>query len=344
MLPALILSAGVGSRLDPLTRLVAKPVVPLAGRTLIERVIGWLTGAGVTDVVINLHHRPESIAAIVGDGSALGVRVRYSWEPAILGSAGGPRHALPLLDAETFLIVNGDTLVDFALKAMIAQHETCGADVTVAVIPNPRPDHYHGMELDADDRVTGFVLRSEGRPSWHFVGVQVVHARVFASLPDNVAAETVTGVYRELVRTQPGALQAFRANTTFLDVGTPRDYHDAALRLAYPAPNVIESGATLAPSARLTRTVVWPGAAVGAGADLEGCIVTSHVHVPRDFHATGAVLLPAAYARVSGEPLDRVRTISRSSSRIAPTPVEPDLDFLSCPFPIPSAAISRVIA
>ena len=154
MLPALILSAGIGSRLDPLTRLVAKPVVPLAGRTLIERVIGWLTTAGVTDVVINLHHRPETIAAVVGDGSSLGVRVRYSWEPTILGSAGGPRHALPLLDADTFLIVNGDTLVDFALTPMIAQHEARGADVTVAVVPNPRPDHYHGMALDGDDRVT----------------------------------------------------------------------------------------------------------------------------------------------------------------------------------------------
>jgi len=297
MLPALILSAGVGSRLDPLTRLVAKPVVPLAGLTLIERVIGWLTASGVTDVVINLHHRPETIAAVVGDGSSLGVRVRYSWEREILGSAGGPRHALPLIDADSFLIVNGDTLVDFALAPMIAQHEARGADVTVAVVPNPRPDHYHGMALDNEDRVTGFVLKTEGRPSWHFVGVQVVQASVFASLPDNVAAETVTGVYRALVSSRPGALQGFRATTTFLDVGTPRDYCAAARRLAGSAPNVIESGAAIAPDARLTRTVVWPETAVGAGAALEDCIVTSGVQVPSDFRCTGAVLIPAAVAR-----------------------------------------------
>jgi NDP-sugar pyrophosphorylase family protein len=309
MLPALILSAGVGSRLDPLTRLVAKPVVPLAGRTLIERVIGWLTAAGVTDVVINLHHRPETVTAIIGDGSSLGVRVRYSWEPSILGSAGGPRHALPLIDADTFLIVNGDTLVDFDLASMIAQHEARGAEVTVAVIPNPRPDHYHGMELDADDRVTGFVLRTEGRPSWHFVGVQVARARVFASLPDNVPAETVTGVYRELVATRPGALQGFRATTTFLDVGTPRDYRDAARQLAGAA-NVIESGATLAPTAHVAGTIVWPGAAVAAGATLEDCIVPSGVHVPRDFHARDAVLIPASVARPD-EPRDKTGRIAR---------------------------------
>jgi NDP-sugar pyrophosphorylase family protein len=313
MLPALILSAGVGSRLDPLTRLVAKPVVPLAGRTLIERVIEWLTRAGVTDIVINLHHRPETIAAIVGDGSALGVRVRYSWEPAILGSAGGPRHALPLLDAETFLVVNGDTLVDFALAPMIAQHQARGADVTVAVIPNPRPAHYHGMELDEGDRVTGFVLRTDGRPSWHFVGVQVVRARVFASLPDNVAAETVTGVYRELVATRPGALQGFRATTTFLDVGTPRDYRDAALRLTGSADNAIESGASCEADARLTRTVLWAGAHVGHGGSLEDCIVTTGVHLPPDLHAAGAVLLPASAAR-PGEARDK-------SGRVALVPI-----------------------
>lgn len=304
MLPALILSAGVGSRLDPLTRLVAKPVVPLAGRTLIERGIGWLTAAGVTDVVINLHHRPETIAAVVGDGSGLGVRVRYSWERTILGSAGGPRHALPLIDADTFLIVNGDTLVDFDLEPMIAQHQTRGAEVTVAVVPNPRPDHYHGMALDEDNRVTGFVLKTEGRPSWHFVGVQIARASVFASLPDNVAAETVTGIYRELVATRPGALQGFRATTTFLDVGTPRDYHDTARRLADSAPNVIEAGATIAPTAQLSHTIVWPDATVAAGATLDHCVVTSGVHVPRDFRCTSAVLIPSAVAR-SGETRDK---------------------------------------
>ncbi|HUL75002.1 MAG TPA: sugar phosphate nucleotidyltransferase [Vicinamibacterales bacterium] len=297
MLPALILSAGVGARLDPLTRIVAKPVVPLAGRTLVERAIGWLTRAGVTDVVVNLHHRPETVAAVLGDGASLGVRLRYSWEPVLLGSAGGPRHALPLLDADTFLIVNGDTLVDVDLPAMIAAHARRGADVTVAVIPNPRPDHYNGMELDAEDRVTGFVLKGEGRPSWHFVGVQVARASVFAPLADNVPAETVTGVYRSLVATRPGALRGFRAQTTFLDIGTPRDYLDAALQLAAPATVAIEPGASIDPGARAARSVLWGGAHVAAGAHLDRAIVTSGVSVPPGFRAHDAILLPARYAR-----------------------------------------------
>ena len=125
-IPAMVLSAGLGTRLDPLTRLVAKPAVPLGDRTLIERVLGWLASHDVTRLVVNLHHEADSITAIVGDGRHLGVEVRYSWEQPLLGSAGGPRHALPLLDAETFLIVNGDTLCDVDLTAIVAAHHEAG--------------------------------------------------------------------------------------------------------------------------------------------------------------------------------------------------------------------------
>src|SRR5436190_13329953 len=117
-LRALVLAAGLGSRLRPLTQARAKAAAPVDGEPLARRAIRWLVGHGVRDLVVNLHHKPESIAAAVGDGSDLGALVRYSWESPILGSAGGPRHALPLLlggrglsrrsgaaaEAETFLI------------------------------------------------------------------------------------------------------------------------------------------------------------------------------------------------------------------------------------------------
>src|SRR6185436_7619074 len=118
MLPTLVLTAGIGSRLDPITRLVAKPAVPVAGRTLVERVLDWLRREGATDLVLNLHHRPQTIAAVVGDGAHLGVRVRYSWEQPLLGSAGGPRRALELLQASRFIIVNGDTLTNVDLAGI----------------------------------------------------------------------------------------------------------------------------------------------------------------------------------------------------------------------------------
>src|SRR6266705_2339360 len=100
--PALVLTAGLGTRLRPLTNVRAKPAIPVAGEPMICRIIAWLASRGGTDLVLNLHHRPDTIAAVVGDGADLGARVRYSWEqPVVLGSAGGPRQALPIVGAET---------------------------------------------------------------------------------------------------------------------------------------------------------------------------------------------------------------------------------------------------
>src|SRR6187399_3682313 len=131
---ALVLTAGLGTRLQPLTLARAKAAAAVDGEPLARRTIRWLVGHGVRDLVLNLHHKPESIAAAVGDGSDLGARVRYSWESPVLGSAGGPRHALPLLTeggaGSTCLVVNGDTLTNVNLRAMVEQHRHSGALVT----------------------------------------------------------------------------------------------------------------------------------------------------------------------------------------------------------------------
>src|SRR3954466_8854440 len=125
---ALVLAAGLGTRLHPLTLARAKAAAAVDGEPLARRTIRWLVGRGFTDLVVNLHHKPETITAVVGDGADLGARVRYSWESPVLGSAGGPRHALPLLidhstgadgaDAaveRTCVVVNGDTLTNVDL-------------------------------------------------------------------------------------------------------------------------------------------------------------------------------------------------------------------------------------
>src|SRR3954471_14021478 len=132
---ALVLTAGLGTRLRPLTYVRAKAAVPVNGETLARRAVVWLVSQGITDLVLNLHHQAASITASVGDGSDMGARVRYSWEQPLLGSAGGPRHALPLLledndpgapgssaGRDTFIIVNGDTLTDADVTAMLHQH------------------------------------------------------------------------------------------------------------------------------------------------------------------------------------------------------------------------------
>jgi len=291
MLPAVVLTAGLGTRLDPITRHVAKPAVPMAGKTLIERVLEWLHREGIRDVVLNLHHRPESITSVVGDGRALGVRVRYSWEPVILGSAGGPKQALALWPGLTgpCLIVNGDTLTDVPLAPLIEEHRKSGARVTMAVVPNTRPDHYNGIRVDANLQVTDFVAKGHTDRTWHFVGVQVVNPDVFGGLPAGTPAETVAGVYRDLVRTEPGSVRVWPVDAPFLDVGTPADYIDAVLRTAGTDTSVVEGASVVHPSAVLTRCVVWDGATVGPDATLTECVVLTGAHVHAGTVAAGRV-------------------------------------------------------
>jgi NDP-sugar pyrophosphorylase family protein len=298
---ALVLAAGLGTRLQPLTHARAKAAAPVDGEPLARRAIRWLVGHGVSDLVINLHHKPESIAAAVGDGGDLGARVRYSWESPVLGSAGGPRHALPLLvdggsslsgrsrfaaTADTFLIVNGDTLTDVDLPRMIEHHRRSGALVTMALIPNPRPDKYGGVLLDADGAVTGFTRRGNLQSSFHFVGPQVAEADAFLPLDDGVPAESVLGIYPALMANRPGSVRGFVSDAAFQDIGTPADLLQTSLDLAAADGRADRPrwgrNPRVAATARVTRSVLWDEVTVGAGASLTECVVADGVHIPEN--------------------------------------------------------------
>jgi NDP-sugar pyrophosphorylase family protein len=234
--------------------------------------------------VLNLHHLPDTITARVGDGSDLGVEVRYSWEsPRVLGSAGGPRKALPLLGDVDFFIVNGDTLCDVDLAALAAQHVQTGALVTMAVMENRWPERYGGVVTDSQGNVHGFVPRGSPAARYHFVGIQMVHPSVFAQLPLDQPAETIGGVYPALIASRPGTVRAFRSDATFWDVGTPDDYLDAALtigRLEGLPTAQVGNRSHVAASAVVTESVLWEDVEVAAGARLERCIVADHVRIP----------------------------------------------------------------
>ena len=138
---ALVLAAGLGTRLRPLTDVRAKPAIPVAGEPLIRRIVAWLARGGVT------RHRSstctifrDTITAVLGDGSDLGARVRYSWEQP--RRARQRRRSAPgaadIIGADTFFIVNGDTLTDVDLDALADAHRQSDALVTLALVPNPR--------------------------------------------------------------------------------------------------------------------------------------------------------------------------------------------------------------
>jgi len=314
--PALLLAAGLGTRLRPLSSVRAKPAVPVNGRPLARRILSWLASHGIDDAVVNLHHRPETVAAVIGDGWDLGLRVRYSWEQPVLGSAGGPRHALPLLtDGRDgpFLIVNADTLSTVDITGLLARHAAAHAAVTMALIPNPEPLKYGGVQVSSDGYVTGFSRPGTPGESFHFVGVQAAEARAFAALEDGVPAESVNALYPRLMGGEPAAIAAFVSDASFSDIGTPRDYLETSLALAAIEGDqlVSQDRVSIHASAAVERTVVWDDVSIGRDVHLLDCIVGDGVRVPDGAAFERCVIVrqgaraPAADERVEGDLLIR---------------------------------------
>ena len=290
---ALILTAGLGTRLRPLTDVRAKPAIPVAGEPMIRRIIRWLTSRGVTDLVLNLHHLPATITAVAGEGRDLGARIRYSWEqPAILGSGGGPRLALPLIGADSFFIINGDTLTDVDLAALAEVHAASGALVTLALVPNRAFDRYGGVVLDEKNRVTGFVPRGPSADgSFHYIGVQLAHASAFSAIRPGAAARTIGGLYDSLMIDRPGAVRGFVLDAAFWDVGTVADYWRTTRAFETGGRSPVTGTARIDPTAQVTDSILWDDVDVDARAVVEHCILTDGVRIPEDATYRDSILV-----------------------------------------------------
>ena len=170
----------------------------------------------------------------------------------------------------------------------------------MALIPNPRPDKYGGVLLDAEHAVTGFTRRGNMQPSFHFIGPQVVDADAFLPLDDGVPAETVLGIYPALMSNRPGSVRGFVSEATFQDIGTPADLLQTSLDLAAADGRSDRPrwgrNPRVAATARVTRSVLWDDVTVGAGASLTECVVADGVHIPAN-----AVFARCAIVQTRGE-------------------------------------------
>jgi mannose-1-phosphate guanylyltransferase/phosphomannomutase len=163
---ALVLAAGEGTRLRPLTLDRPKPMLPVAGKPVLEHIVNWLRYHGVEQVAINLHHKPERVIEHFGDGRRWGVAITYSIEERILGTAGGAKRLQDFLD-ETFVVVYGDVITDLDLAALIAYHgagpsgERTAPRATLALYRVPNPWECGIVALDEAGRIRRFVEKPE---------------------------------------------------------------------------------------------------------------------------------------------------------------------------------------
>ncbi len=269
-----MLSAGLATRLRPLSDVRAKAALPVAGQPLVGRILRWLRAAGVRRVVLNLHHLPQTITHVVGDGADWDLDVRYSWEVPVLGSAGGPKRALPLLDAARFLIVNGDTLTDCDLQAIARQHVDTGALATTAVI-HRRVER--AVLSDPEGVVTGF-----GPGGEHFIGVQAVNAGAFDAVPPDVPHEVIKELYPALLTRRPRSVRVYRSGAEFLDVGTAAEYLRTVEVIAAREGRALDRGERVSvhPSAHVEHSILWDDVTIGPDGQLTDCIVGDGVTIP----------------------------------------------------------------
>ncbi|RMH43297.1 MAG: NDP-sugar synthase [Deltaproteobacteria bacterium] len=304
----MILCAGLGTRLGPLGKAYPKPLLPMCDVPIVRYGIALLVGHGIRDIVINTHYQPERFLAALGDGTEFGARIRYSHEPELLGTGGGVKRALPLLDPdgadEPFFVVNGKLVVDADLHGLMAAHRAAG-DVLATLLVRRVPDaaDWGALDVGPDGRLRDVFAGGEHM----FCGVHVARPSVIARLPDGEACSIRQG-YLPWLRAGAGAIATFEHAGYFAEHSTPERYVQGNIDLARgarlrfpPAPTTgVDPGADVHPTAEVVPPVrIGPGARVGAGARVgPDAVVCPGGIVPAGARVTRAVVWPAA----PGEP------------------------------------------
>lgn len=230
----MILAAGLGTRLRPLTDAIPKPLLDVAGRPMIAFALQLVRAAGIDDVVINLHHLGGQIRRALGDGRAYGLRITYSEEDPILDTGGAIAAARWFLDGDTFVVLNGDTVIDLDLRDVVAFHRDRGALATMVLRPDPAAARYGLVEIDAGARVR----RILGHPAavdvtltaLMFAGVHVFDPRAFEHFPPGVYSSTRRVYPRLLDHAEPVFGYVHRGYWRVLD--TPADLEAGRRELA----------------------------------------------------------------------------------------------------------------
>jgi len=227
---AMVLAAGLGTRLRPLTETLPKPLLPVAGRQILEWNLLLLKRHGITEVIINLHHLGDQIVRALGDGARFGLRLAYSHEPTLQGTSGGIKQAAPFLKDGPFLVLNGDTLSECDLTALIAAHRASAALATLAVRDDPEASTWAPVTLDAHGRIlqiNGNPPLAEPRaalPACMFAGIHVMEQAVLNAIPSGPGS--IIDVYGSLLR-QGRPLHGYRMSGYWSDIGDPERYAQA---------------------------------------------------------------------------------------------------------------------
>jgi mannose-1-phosphate guanylyltransferase len=314
-LQAVILVGGEGTRLRPLTALRPKPIITLADRPFLVHMLEWLRGHGVDDVILSCGFLPTQIEDVLGDGSQLGISLRYAVEPEPRGTAGALKFCEELLD-DRFLMLNGDVLTDVDVSAQLAQHAATGAGATLGLVPVEDPSAYGLVLLNADNSVKGFLEKPgpqqlEGVDEYLIsAGIYVLERSITELIEPDAKVSIEHVIWPQLV--QRDELYGFAASDAYwLDIGTPdrylqgtfdildgtvaTDVEPSAPAPSILAPSLVGEGATIEAGAHVgPYAVIGPGATIGAGATVTRAIVLDGAQIGPDCKLENCVVADGA--------------------------------------------------
>lgn len=307
---AMILAAGYGTRLWPLTEDRTKPAIPFLGRPLVGYVAEYLGRYGFQDVVVNLHHRPQSVREALGDGSRFGVRLEYIEEPVILGTSGALDNARHLLEGDTFVVVNGKIITDINLTEALETHRRTNALATLVLRPNRKRERFSIVETTSDGLITGFGGMPAPQASDNasgmtagesgaaaaplmFTGIQILESRIFDYIPRAVFSHSTTDVYPQAIRAGERVV-AHVADGVWYELSTIPRYLEISLALLAQEGRDIESGegCEISPEAEVRQSLLWSEVTIEGGARVRRAILGDGVRIP-----AGEVLEDAAVVR-----------------------------------------------
>jgi NDP-sugar pyrophosphorylase family protein len=328
---AMILAAGYGTRLWPLTIDRTKPAIPFMGRPLIGYVAEYLARHGFDDIVVNLHHRPESVRAALGDGRDFGVRFHYVEEPVILGTSGAVENARHLLEGDAFVVVNGKIATDIDLGAALETHRRARALATLVLRPNPRRERYSVVNV-SEGLVTGFggypesdkagdEVKVEGESPLMFTGIQIFDPRVFEFIPRGVFSHSVTDLFIPAIK-RGDSIAAHVAEGAWYELSTVRRYLETSVELMKREGRDVEvgRGSSIEAGAHVSESVLWEGVRVASGARVHRSVLGAGVEVGPGEVFENAAVVRAELARGEERPEKGLSGEFRGSNFVAPIP------------------------
>jgi NDP-sugar pyrophosphorylase family protein len=306
---AMILAAGFGTRLFPLTIDRTKPAIPFLGKPLVGYVAEYVAKFGFRDIVVNLHHQPESVREVLGDGEAYGVNIHYTEEiPDILGTSGALDNARHLLEDDTFVIVNGKIITDIDISEAIETHKNSGAIATMVLKPNIKREKFTEV-YQKNGFLTGFgdfahpftaeeIKDTTGKLTapLMFTGIHILEPKVFEYIPRGVYSDIVPTFYNPALKNgERIAVHVTDAN--WFELSTIPRYLDISLAMMNGGSVCAGENCVVSGRAVVKDSIMWDNVQIGDDAHLYRTIIADDVRIEPGEHFENAAIVRAEMVR-----------------------------------------------